>query len=215
MLQSSGFEKVPYVRPYHTIIVPMAESEEQLRRNLHQKWRNRLTKSEKAGLVIEQGTDGKYLSAFESLYQLTVERKHFTGLDVKVFAKSQQALNEEEKMNFILAYFNGEPVSVHVGSCLGDTGVAIFVAGNDTGLKCDASNLTWWHWFLSARRAGMKNCELGGIDPVANPGVYQFKSRMGGKEVFYIGAYEACTSGLVRGVWHLAEKIYTMTKGRK
>lgn len=215
MLQGSGFEKVPYAKPYHTIIVPLEASEEQLRRNLHQKWRNRLSKAEKAGLVIEQGADGKYLEAFESLYRLTVERKNFTGLDVGIFTQSQQALDEKEKMNCIVAYLDGEPVSAHISSCLGDTAAAIFVAGNDTALKCDASNLTWWRWFLAARQAGMKNCELGGIDPVDNPGVYQFKSRMGGKEVFYIGTFEACTGGIVRGVWHLAEKMYTLTKGKR
>jgi lipid II:glycine glycyltransferase (peptidoglycan interpeptide bridge formation enzyme) len=215
ILERSGFAKVLHAKPYHTIMLWLEASEEQLRKNLHQKWRNRLNKAEKAGLTIEQGTDGQYFCAFESLYRLTVERKNFMGLDVEIFAKSHQYLDAEEKMNFVVAYYNGEPVSANFSSCLGDTAVAILAAGNDTGLKYEASNLIWWQWFLLARRAGMKMCDLGGIDPVNNPGVYQFKSRVGGKEVCYIGTFEACTGSFLRRLWHVSERLHNVIKRKK
>ena len=215
MLGNSGFGRVGYLRPYHTVVVPLGGGEEELRRNLHQKWRNMLNKAEKAGIEIRQGTSGEYLSIFESLYRRTVERKHFAGLDIEEFSKSQQALDERQKMNVIVAYLYGEPVSAHVSSYLGDMAVVLFAAGNDAGLKCGASNLVWWKSFLSAQQAGMKSCDLGGIDPVGNPGVHQFKSRMGGKEVFHIGTFEVCRGGCIRGIWRLTEKLHTIIKGKR
>jgi lipid II:glycine glycyltransferase (peptidoglycan interpeptide bridge formation enzyme) len=215
MLQSGGFETVPRSKPYHTIIVPLEVSEEKLRQNLRQKWRNRLNKAEKSGLEIRQGINGEYFTIFESLYRLTVERKNFAGLDVEVFKRSQQMLDESEKMNSITAYHDGQPVTSNVSSCLGDTAVVLFVAGNDEGLKYGGNNLTWWQAFLSAQQAGMKNCDLGGIDPINNPGVYHFKDGVGGKEVFHIGTFEACTGNFIRGVWRLAERLHTVIKGRR
>ena len=215
ILGNSGFTRVAHLRPYHTVTVPLEAPEEELRSNLHQKWRNMLNKAEKAGVEIRQGTSDKYFSIFESLYRSTVERKHFTGLDIEEFSKSQQALDERQKMNVIAAYLDGEPVSAHVSSYLGDTAIVLFAAGNDAALKCGASNLVWWRSLLAARKAGMKSCDLGGIDPVGNPGVYQFKSRMGGKEIFHIGTFEACRGSCIRGVWRLTEKLHTIIKGTR
>jgi hypothetical protein len=215
ILYNSGFGRVDHLRPYHTVVVPLEVAEDEMRHNLHQKWRNVLNKAEKAGVEIRQGISDEYISIFESLYRRTVARKHFVGLDIETFSKSQQLLNERQKMNVIIAYFDGEPVSAHVSSYLGDTAVVLFAAGNEAGLKCGASNLVWWRSFLAARQAGMKTCDLGGIDPVGNPGVYQFKSRMGGKEIFHIGTFDACSGSCIRSVWRCTEKLHTTIKGTR
>ena len=49
---------------------------------------------------------------------------------------------------------------------------------------------------LHAKHQGTLWHDLGGIDPEANPGVYQFKSRMGGEEMKAKGPYEAKPRGL-------------------
>ncbi len=58
----------------------------------------------------------------------------------------------------------------------------------------------------------MKRYDLGGIDPKNNPNVYQFKSRMGGEEHFYIGAFEACTNSIVKNLWRVVETFYRCLK---
>ena len=49
-LPASGFQRV--MTPYATVLLDLAKTPEQLRSNLHQKWRNRLTAAERSGLKI-------------------------------------------------------------------------------------------------------------------------------------------------------------------
>ncbi|MBA7668576.1 hypothetical protein ES703_76689 [subsurface metagenome] len=85
-------------------------------------------------------------------------------------------------------------------------------ACSEKGLECSASYLVWWRTFLAAKRAGVKWYDLGGIDPDNNPTVYQFKSRMGGKEQFHIGAFEACDNWAIRTIWRMSERVYNLIR---
>lgn len=115
-------------------------------------------------------------------------------------------------MNIIVAFYDGKPVSVHLASNLGDTAVTLLAATNEKGLACFSSYRVWYEGAIAAWREGMKRYDLGGIDPKNNPNVYQFKSRMGGEEHFYIGAFEACTNSIVKNLWRVVETFYRCLK---
>jgi lipid II:glycine glycyltransferase (peptidoglycan interpeptide bridge formation enzyme) len=140
------------------------------------------------------------------------KRKRFKGLDMQLFIRTQQLLPPGQKMNVVLAYYNGQPLTADVTSYLGDTAVGIFQASSEEGLQLGASYLVWWKALLSAKRAGMKRYDLGGIAPDRNPNVYQFKLRMGADEAVYIGAFEACANSRAKAVWRISEKIYNLFK---
>jgi lipid II:glycine glycyltransferase (peptidoglycan interpeptide bridge formation enzyme) len=61
---------------------------------------------------------------------------------------------------------------------------------------------------MVAHDAGFKIYDLGGIDPENNPSVYQCKSRLGGREIFHIGAFESCRSPMVRLIWRMCESVH-------
>lgn len=209
---SSGFQPAPTVTPYRTLMVRVDDNEEGIRKRLRKSFRRDLKKAEKAGIEIREGHDEGFCEILKGLYLTSLERKGFKGLDMQEFVGPQRLLAPAEKMNIIVACFDGEPVSAFLESHLGDTSVVLLAASNEKGLACGASYLIWYRGVVSAFHAGMKWCDLGGIDPDDNPNVYQFKSRMGPEETFHIGAFDACRNFPARAMWHVSEKAYNWFK---
>lgn len=212
MLQSAGFTHVRGIKPYHTFMLPVDDSEEGIRKRLRKRFRRDLKKAEKAGIEIREGHDEEFCEILKGLYLTSLRRKGFKGLDPQEFIKPQLALSDAEKMNIIVAYHKGEPVTAHLASHLGDTAIALLAASNEHGLSCGSSRLVWYRSAISALNAGMKWYDLGGIDPQKNPTVYEFKRRIGGEECFHIGAFDACSSSHVKILWRVCDKIYRLMK---
>jgi len=212
MLIGSGFKKIKYLSPYHTMMFPLDISEEEMLARLKSRWRRDLRKAEKKTVKIIEGTNEEYMKILKQVYQDAQKRKQFQGPDIQVFAQTQKLLLSHQKMNFVIAYVDDEPVTVDLTSYLGDTAVGLFQASTELGRNYYASYLVWWRALLAAKKSNMKRYDLGGIDPENNPNVYQFKKRMGADECNYIGVFEAASSMMVRNIWHAAEKLYRIVK---
>jgi len=210
MFQASGFEHVDRITPYHTMMFPLDISIQEMRSKLHKSWRKRLKQAEHSGLETRQSSDPECLKILDQLYISAQKRKKFKGLDMQVFIRTQQLLLPDQKMNAVLVYDKDEPLTVDVTSYLGDTAVGLFQANSEKGLQRRASYLAWWQALLAAQRAGMRRFDLGGIDPKNNPNVYEFKMRMGAKEAFHVGTFEACNSLRTKLIWRTSERIYNL-----
>jgi lipid II:glycine glycyltransferase (peptidoglycan interpeptide bridge formation enzyme) len=212
ILKSGGFQFVSSVPSYRTLMLNLGGSEEEIRKNLDRNFRRNLKKAEKSGIEIHECQNGEYCEILRELYHSMVKRKGFKALDPDEFIKPQFELPATEKMSFVIACLDGSPVSVHLASNLGTTGVALLVASNEKGLDCGSSYLIWWKACLAAKNAGMKRYDLGGIDPENNPGGYRFKSQISREESRTIGAFDACSNLLTKTIWRQAEKAYNMFK---
>jgi lipid II:glycine glycyltransferase (peptidoglycan interpeptide bridge formation enzyme) len=207
-LVSGGFNHVGHYKPYRTFILNVDESQEQIRAGLHKSFRRDLKTAEKSGLRIQQGTGEEFCTVLDNLYGKLLDRKGFKGLNPDEFIKAQSLLSNHEKMNFILASQDNEPAAILLSAPFGETSLVLLAAASETGLECGASYVVWYQGAIAANQAGMKYYDLGGIDQENNPKVYQFKSRIGGSEIFYIGAFEAASGLLAGSVWSLVERIY-------
>jgi lipid II:glycine glycyltransferase (peptidoglycan interpeptide bridge formation enzyme) len=207
MLRSSGFEQVQSFRPYHTFIVPLYRSEEDIRAKIHRESRRILRNAEKRDIEVREGTDKEYFDLMERLYAQAKKRKGFEGLDSQVFARTQDMLPENEKARVLIAYYDGEVVSALTTTHFGNTAVPILYANNEKGLACGSSYLLWWRAYLSAKNLGMRYYDLGGVDKKANPEGHLFKKRMGGEEQVYIGAFDAYTNRVIRSVLAIVELL--------
>ena len=207
-LEFSGFEKVSSITTYHTIMVSLKEPEEKIRARIHRESRRILRKVEKMELQVKQGASEEFFNILESLYVGAKSRKGFKGLDSKEFAWTQQMLASNDKATVLIAYYDGQPVTAHATTHLGNTAVPILTASNETGLRYRTSYLLWWKAYLMAKDLGLEYYDLGGIDPDKNPKGYLFKKRMGGEETFHIGTFEAYTNPRILSLWHFAEKCY-------
>jgi len=211
-IQSAGFNKISKASPYRTFELPVNDSEEGIRKRLRKSFRRDLKKAEKTGLEIKQGSDQHYSDILEELYSGLKERKQFKGLNPQEFIQPQRKLSSPEKLHFIVAYQKDEPIAALLASNLGDTGVVLLAASNDKGLASGASYVIWYQGAVAACQAGMKYYDLGGINPDTNPSVYQFKSRLGGREVSHVGTFEITSNVLVKAIWYIVEKLHHITK---
>src|SRR6185295_651974 len=110
--------------------------------------------------------------------------KHFrAALDPVLLADvNEQVSGDQERFEVGLATVAGEPVAGIIISFVGDTAVYLLGASSQAGREQKAAYLLQWQAIQRARAAGARFYDLGGIDPAENPGVHQFKSRMGGVE---------------------------------
>lgn len=212
MLAQAGFGRVPGLPPYRTFRVDAHDNEEGIRARLRKSFRRDLKKAEETGIEVEHSQSAGACQILEDLHRILLERKHFKGVDPQEFTKTHPLLPEAEKMTFVVARLGGEPVAVLLSSNLGDTGIVLLAASNDQGLECGASYVVWYQALLAARNAGMTWCDLGGIDPEANPSVYQFKSRLGGQELSHTGVFESCASVGHKVLWSVGEKVHRLLK---
>ena len=212
VLTTAGFRPSASYGRYRTFVVKVDDSEEGIRKRLRKSFRRDLKKAEKAEIQMQHGQGQEFCAILEKLYADSLQRKGFKGLELQQFLKAQPILSQNEKLNMIVIYHAGEAASIHVTSHLGDTAVVLLAASNEAGLSCGSSYLMWYEAAVTAFRQGKKWCDLGGIDPEKNPNVFQFKSRMGGEEVYHIGAFDACRCAWVRTIWRLMDRAHNSLK---
>jgi lipid II:glycine glycyltransferase (peptidoglycan interpeptide bridge formation enzyme) len=194
---SCGFMPAKRSQTYRTIVMDITRPAEEIRKSLHQKWRNCLNKAERQGLEVEGGNNLELLEQFNELFHSFVERKGFSvDLDANFYAKVQGSHLEGEHYYTSIARQEGRVVAGHVSSMLGDTCVYLLGATHPEALKSNAAYLLQWHTIETARARGLRRYDLGGIDPEGNPGVYRFKQRMGGEDLRAPGPFEMKPTGL-------------------
>ena len=211
-LKESGFQKLQEVLPYHTMLVSLDCPEADLRKRLHQSWRRMLNKAEAAGVDIKEHTDHASFEMLERFYADLARKKGLKGVDPNVFARAQQTLPESEKMCLIVGYLNGEPVTAHVTSNLGATGVFLLSASSESGYEHRTSYLAWWRAMIRSSSMGMKHYDTGGIDFAKGPDIARFKAGIGGQETFHVGTFEAYADRRTSIIWKVSERLYRLVK---
>lgn len=208
-LKATSWRSVSNSQPQRTFLLDLSLSSEQLRKNLHQKWRNMLNQSERNDLTIRSGADPALFEAFCAMFNEFVRRKGFSvDLDAAFYQRVHANAAPEERFLISLAYHSGQAVAGHVASMLGDTSIYLLGATTPQGLKTKAAYLLQWHAILSARERGCHWYDLGGIDAISNPGVYHFKRGPGGVEIASPGAIELTPTGFSAHVTRSAERAY-------
>jgi Acetyltransferase (GNAT) domain len=206
---AASFERTARTGEYRTFVLDLRASPAALRSSLRQKWRNGLNNAERQGLELRSGTDDASFLEFVRMYRPFQARKGFRAEhDADFYASVQAQLSERQRLYVQLAVKAGQTIAGHVSSMLGDTCVYLLGTTTDEGLRCKAAYLLQWRTILSAQERGMLQYDLGGIDPDGNPGVYHFKSGLGGAERRAPGPFERRPVGLRAVVALSAESLY-------
>ena len=87
-----------------------------------------------------------------------------------------------------------------VCSAIGESAIYLLGATNESGLKVKASYLLQWNMIQLLKEGRIRFYDLGGIDPVANPGVYHFKSGFSGVDVSHITPVSVCDNPVSAGM---------------
>lgn len=203
ILAEEGYRRAPFIPTHRTLLLDVRPPLEELRLNLLQRWRNRLNQAERRSQVtIVDGNSSLLYYHFETVYHQMVSRKKFvTFTDVRQFGAMQEALPEQLKLLLVVAYHEGRPVAGLVLSAVGQRAILLLAATNDEGREVRASYLAQWHTLRLLKERGCRWYDLGGIDPVTNPGGYLFKLGLAGKDgrdICYVGQFQ-CTPDHLRG----------------
>lgn len=217
LLTAQGFAAAPTVRPQRTLLLPLDHSDAQLRAGMNPKWRNGLNQALRNGLEVRSGTGDEMFDAFLPLYAQMRCRKGFAASsDVRDFQAMQPRLPQAQRVRVWLALQRGEPVAGLVGSGLGDMGVYLFGATGDAGMASKASYLLQWEFVRWLRAQGARVYNLHGIDPVANPGTFHFKSGLSGRlgrDLRYLGGYDLAAGRTEEWLWKLATEARARLHG--
>ena len=182
---------------YRTFLLDLSPPLDDVRRTLHRRWRGYLNAAERNELRVSEGDDLERYGAFCRLYAQMWRRKRFwTGVHVEEFARIQERLPQFERMKIFLCEHKGSPVAALVCSAMGDTGIYLLGASIDADMRLKASYLLHWNVIKWLKNSGIRYYDLGGIDPIKNPGGHQFKRGLSGVDVSHISPLVACDNGL-------------------
>ncbi|NIO21771.1 MAG: peptidoglycan bridge formation glycyltransferase FemA/FemB family protein [Candidatus Aenigmarchaeota archaeon] len=213
ILREEGFRWRPSILPYRTLLIDLSPTLEELMKGLRKKWRENLRRAQRTGLEIVEGSHDELYEVFIGVYREMHARKKFIEfVDINEFRAIQRDLPEDLKMNIMIATYEGDPVSGLIWSVIGDTGIPIFSATADKGLKLRASYLLRWRMLAQLKERGCRFMDQGGINPKRNPGSYHFKKGMGGVEVCHIGNFEESQSLVSSLFGNLAEKLKSINR---
>lgn len=212
-LERAGFRHTERGKPYRTVLLDIDRQLDQIRSSLHRHWRRHLKGAERNNLDVSFGTQ---LDRFEQVARMSEAlraRKGFElDLDARFFADVQRESNDQDRMLVGLVSQNGTPVAGNITAIQGDKPVYLVGASTEAGRNCKASYLMHWRTIELLRGRGLPWYDLGGIDPVANPGVTSFKLRTNGFDVTGAGPFEMAADGLRGRLTDWAERAYVRAR---
>lgn len=216
LLADELYFPTPDEKPQQTLLLNLEGPLAELRTNFHQKWRNCLNHAERNSLTVTQGTEDELFAQFIALYRQMLSRKQFTEPnDIREFREIQKSLPEPMKMGVFLCTENGTLTAGAICSAIGENGVYLFGATNEQGMKNKGAYLLQRHALQWLQDRGCKHYNLNGINPLANPGSYHFKTGLAGKrgqEFSYLGRFDCCGGLAQRAMAHFGQRTLPLIK---
>lgn len=174
-----------------SILVNLSDSEEQLKKNLHQKWRNQLNRAEQLGLSLEIATNQAELAYFVRQYEEAQREKNYSGLSDIFLSTLGATCAEGSNLKVFYAVANGQKIAAILVASFFDS--CHYLAGWNSvdGRKFYAHNYLLWQGLRHCKLIGFKWFDMGGIDPEKHPSITFFKRGIGGSEYALTGEWEA------------------------
>ncbi len=208
ILAEEGFSQAADTKRYRTFMMDLSPPLDELHKRMRYGWRRGFNKTLKLDFNFTTGTTDDLFAAFLSLYREMHDRKQFTQyVDVNKFRKIQSLLPQALKLHVTICRLNGQPVASTVCDISGKTALLVFLATSKTALQTYAAHAIIWEQMKWLKAQDIRSYDLGGIDPQANPGGYQFKSGPGGQDVYFLGQFEACVNPVSLHLIHSAQRI--------
>ncbi len=178
---SAGLVPAERAPSYASIAIDLAQDRDALMHNLNGKWRTDLRYALKSGLTLEAGGATDLGERFLRLYEEVQGAKRFRP-DITPefhFALSGPDFPRE----ILIATKEGADLAGIVTGTAGQTAAYLFGATGAEGRWLKAGYFLTWEGIGRAQSRGLRWYDLGGVDPVANPDVARFKTRMNGRPI--------------------------------
>ncbi len=185
-LAAAGWETTAPIQPDRTRLLDLSLNEAALWAGLRSKWRQYVNGARRAGVTIEEGTEGN-IGEFYAIYRETATRAGFIIRSESSYRDVWQAFSASGRARLLLARGPDGPAT----ACLlllrcGDRVVEPYGGMTEAGAVSRANYLLKWEAIRSSCEQGARVYDMWGL---SHPGIAQFKAGFGGREVRYIGAY--------------------------
>lgn len=219
ILRNEGFSRLGTQDIGRTLLIDLSPDLDTLRKRLDSKWRNHLNRAIRNNLELLEGSSDEMFEMFNGLYKELKGRKQFVeSIDINEFRLIQKDLPVHCKMKIILCRFEGCLCAGGIFSTIGTTGLTLFRAINEIGMKSNGSYLVQWRYLEWLKENQFASYDLHGINPVANPGTYEYKAGLSGKngkDVYFLGKLEVCENKLSEIAVKYGELILSNLKKAK
>jgi lipid II:glycine glycyltransferase (peptidoglycan interpeptide bridge formation enzyme) len=173
----------------YSLNLDLAKDENQLLAGCERNWRRNLRRASEGNLTVQQWIDpsvDEIIAAYESMQSLKgLEEQHSREEFEQLFVHLKDQLVLYRGTNE-----QGELVSLHGWLVLGDRARAFLSVTTEQGRQLHSSYAVIWAMIQHCVRLQLKCCDLGGIDPVSNPGPYRFKRATGAVPIEYLGEWD-------------------------
>lgn len=162
-----------------------------------QNWRRNLRRANEGNLTLREWLNpdvDEVLSVYTSMQSLK-------GLDEQLSREEVEQLLKNFKQRLVLYRCDdeqGELTSLLGWIVFGKRAWAVFWATSERGRKLHASYAIFWALVQHCRLLQLQSCDLAGIDPIRNNGVYRFKKASGARPFEYLGEWDWATAPWLR-----------------
>jgi lipid II:glycine glycyltransferase (peptidoglycan interpeptide bridge formation enzyme) len=177
-------------------------------------WRRNLRRSERHKLSIRHWANPNP----DEILSVYLSMQGHKGLQEQHSRSEIEQLLRNIKEQLILYRCDDEHGQlVSLGGVLvgGDRANFWLAATTERGRKLSASYPVLWELIRHCRRTGVSSLDLGGIDPVQNPGVYHFKKGTGARHVELLGEWDWGSRPWMRWIGNYAIQQRNSIRGRK
>lgn len=152
-------------------------------------WRHNLRRSAKYGLTVERWMQPD-AARMAAVYR---EMEDFKGLGRQHSEAELQAMIgglQSHLLVFRCLDRDGNLLAFRAGGIFRGQAWDLLAAATPAARKVYASYATLWALLAACREQGAADYDLGGVDPVGNKGVFDFKHGTGARTVEYLGEWE-------------------------
>jgi lipid II:glycine glycyltransferase (peptidoglycan interpeptide bridge formation enzyme) len=172
-----------------SLVYRPSENEDFRKKECSRNWRHNLLRSSNRGLntYLWQDPDPQEIMLVYDEMQKYKQLIPQTNL-----LEIESLINEFGRRLILVRCDNesGELLAFRGSLILGEKAWDIFAATTPDGRKVYASYAAFWELMKQCAKHGVQWYDLGGADPINNPGVYDFKKGVGSKDFYYLGEWE-------------------------
>ena len=202
-LRAAGWHPGEAVQDVRTRIIDLERPEADLWADLRSKWRQYVNRARHEGvIVVETGAEG--LDDFHRIYVETARRAGFVHRAASAYRDVYTAFARRGAARLLFARLpGGEPVATLLLLACGRRIIEPYGGMTAAGATSRANYLLKWEAIRSSRERGFAVYDLWGV---AHPGIEQFKTGFGWRELRYVGAWEMVTAPLVHRLAGAAQR---------
>lgn len=210
------------IQPRRTILVNLAESEDEIMMRMKSKTRYNIRLAGRKGVQVHSGEQNE-IEVLNRLMAVTGERNEFGVHSTAYYARAYESLHPGNRARLWLAHYQDQPLAAVFACACGQKAWYMYGASGNQHRELMAPYAVQWAAMQWAKERGCTTYDLWGIPDYDEPeleahftersdglwGVYRHKRGYGGEIVRYAGAFDYAYSKPLYGLYQLFYKLRT------